>query len=184
MLSRRGASRCARFVRFHLYDGRFMNRPYGITIFSASAASGYRVSCNFRFSGDRTALRAREFVPKVWPDIFVPQVFAAPKSAPSPRLHLLWDPRAKPLAGAGQSPAGIWRLRRRVKGPSAPCGCRAEPCAGFGAAAPIALSANTPPGGLANERGLGGELVLPWNASLNYNRSGGKMLLQRCRAIS
>jgi len=47
MLSRRGASRCARFVWFHLYDGRFVNRPYGLAIIFASAVIGLRFGCEY-----------------------------------------------------------------------------------------------------------------------------------------
>jgi len=106
----------------HLFDGRFVNRPYGITVFFASAVNVYRISNNFRCSGNRTALPPRVFAAKVWPDNSVPQGFAAPQSAQTIWLHLPrgcrrvasqlgrgWQsqPRGtRPLPGAGQRPAG------------------------------------------------------------------------------
>jgi len=77
---------------------------------------------------------------------------------------------ASPPGQGGFAPCGHMAAvppRCRSK---APAGCRAEPCAGLGAAAPIALTANLPPGGFAR-RGSKGELAPPGGVSLNCDRS-------------
>ena len=69
------------------------------------------VRLNSRFSGNRTALRVRAFAPKVWQAIFVPQVFAAPDSAHSPRLHLPWGAGGCVPCRGCTTARRLWRIK-------------------------------------------------------------------------